>query len=73
MVEKVGKIITFFDTLGFSDTCTNREAIDSNNNYIHKVSEDISFMFVDFVDLNIFKFKSRNHFLGHPVVLLLRK
>ena len=41
--------------------------IDSNDNYIHKVSENASFIFVDFVDLKIFKFKSRKLFLGHPV------
>ena len=59
MTEKVGKIITFFDTTGFSDTCTNCAAIDSNDNYIHKVSENSSFSLVDFVDLKIFKFKSQ--------------
>ena len=37
-------------------------AIDSNDNYIHKVSENTSFTFVDFVDLKIFKFKSRKLF-----------
>ena len=42
-------------------------AINSNDNYIHKVSENTSFILVDFVDLKIFKFKSRKLFLGHAV------
>ena len=45
--------------------------MDSNDNYIHKVSENTSFIFVDFVDLKIFKFKSRKLFLGHPVETLI--
>ena len=67
VMEKVRKIITFFDTPWFSGSFTNWAAIDSNNNYIHKVSENISFTFVDFEDLKIFKFKSRKLFLEHPV------
>ena len=62
IVENIGKIITFFDTPGFSDTCTNWAPVDSNDYYIHKISEYTSFIFVDFVDLKIFKFKSRKLF-----------
>ena len=61
---KSRKIITFFDSPGFYDTCTSWATIDSNDNYTHKVSENISFIFVDFVDLKIFKFKSRKLFGG---------
>ena len=69
-MEKVEKIITFFDTSGFSATCTNWAAIDSNDNYAHKVSENILFIFVDFVDLKIFKFKSQE-LLGDTLYCLV--
>ena len=62
IVEKSRKNITSFDTPGFSDTCTTSATIDSNDNHIHKVLENTSFTFVDFVDLKIFKFKSRKLF-----------
>ena len=39
-------------------------AIDSNDNYIHNVSENTAFTFVDFIDLKIFKFKSQKLFWG---------
>ena len=61
-VEKSRKNITSFGTPGFSDTCTNRATIDSNDNYIHKILENTSFTFVDFVDLKIFKLKCRKLF-----------
>ena len=55
IAEKVRKIITFFDTPHFLILAQTG----SNDNYIHKVSENTSFTFVDVVDL---KFKSWKFF-----------
>ena len=65
IVEKSRKNISYFDTLGFSDTCTNWATIDSNDTYIYKVLENTSFTFVD---LKVFKFKGRK-LLGTPCAI----
>ena len=62
IVEKWEKLSLSLISPGFSDTCTNWAPTDSNDNYNKKVSENNSFIFVDFVDLKIFKFKSRELF-----------
>ena len=62
IVKKVRKISLSLIPPEISDNCTNRAAINSNDNYIHKVSENTLFIFVHLVDLKIFKFKSRELF-----------